>query len=1385
MMPFLNNSKQKVQVGSCGYMPDVTKEKNMSDSPSTVRLLSAAEIIESDMGHTQEKGKTEIVGTNDERMVINPGTEDQMEVWGYKEDLFRLVVTWAMILLSCGLIGLPLYWWKQYWLRLTHSPCSLAQATSVLVVDNYKGLHTTYYVKKVYEKKTESEEILLPLNEDPGYQAFSELREFRCKKAKYIWDRKSLLFYRVQGLDRNIPLATLHQYKVGLTETAKKQRSILYGKNEIKVPVHSIPVLLVKEVLTPFYVFQVFSVALWYSDDYWIYATAILVTSLVSLTFAVYNLRNIQRNLRDTIVSSDVVRVLRPEGITQVISSELAPGDIIEVPSHGCKILCDAVLIQGQAIMNESMLTGESIPITKTTCPDDADVVYNDKEHSKHTLNCGTEVIQTRAPKGQSVRAVVLRTGYLTAKGGLVRSILYPPPVDFKFEQDSYKFVGFLALVACIGMVYTLVQMVIAGEGFGDILLEVLDLITIVVPPALPAAMTIGILIAQKKLRQKEIFCISPRSINVAGSTDCVCFDKTGTITEDGMDMWGLVPTVAGKVAISDIPSEEAVFLPAVKNIESLPSNGHLVVGMSICHDLNRIDGEIQGDPLDVKMFASTGWSLEHQGDEENQVDQYVMPFVRSPPNGLSDSVIQAAPLRLFQFNSDDQRMSVVCRLLEERPEGWGQPACVVYCKGSPEMIRSLCAPETIPAEFPELLEHYTSKGYRVLGMAAKHLPANRSKIAKISKMTRLETESDLTFLGLIILENRLKPASGAVIRELQGADIRPIMVTGDNILTAVSVAKECGIVPAGETVVKVVARVVDKRPTVSYHLLETGSPTHKNGVAFINGNNPKHVKLTIDQPKYHLAVDGASFEVICEHFREELMHVLATKGAVFARMRPEKKQQLVEILQDLGYFVAMCGDGANDCGALKAAHAGISLSEAEASVASPFTSKNPDISCVPILIREGRAALVTSFGIFKYMAAYSITQFTSVMILYNIQSNLSDWQFTWIDLFVISSLAFLFGFNGSYKGQLANQPPMKSLISPTPIFSILSQLAICIAFQVGALFYTESQPWFVPFDEENSCYVNTTVEKEYNLTGIAVPCDPEEDPVASFENYSIFSVSQFQYIILAVVFAKGPPYRRNIFYNFGLIIDMFILTAASIYLTISPHPFFINIFEIFLAPVWPFRWILLAFVAANFFVSLFTEMFLSDLLFQRFTNTKNELHNKIESDLQNKPDWPPISPSQTESIASETPQKKKSDVIITQAELAHAKEDAFESLFSTPTDSGFHALAASSLNTNGKDKLTTEIAMGSNYCSAQTTPAKLTDKLIKSSSPLKSVAALTDSVTTSGSSSASSKFVSCNSLLQSPGGHGMSLSPGSPGSARNGGSGSRGSDTGSDEVER
>uniref|UniRef100_A0A915K1N1 Uncharacterized protein n=1 Tax=Romanomermis culicivorax TaxID=13658 RepID=A0A915K1N1_ROMCU len=141
------------------------------------------------------------------------------------------------------------------------------------------------------------------------------------------------------------------------------------------------------------------------------------------------------------------------------------------------------------------------------------------------------------------------------------------------------------------------------------------------------------------------------------------------------------------------------------------------------------------------------------------------------------------------------------------------------------------------------------------------------------------------------------------------------------------------------------------------------------------------------------------------------------------------------------------------------AAHAGISLSDAEASIASPFTSKTPDIRCVLDIIREGRAALVTSFGVFKYMASYSMTQFLSVSVLYWIGTNLADFQFLYIDLCLITVFAIFFGYTPA-ADFIDPKPPPTKILSISSVTSICLQLIISIIFQLFNYFLVAQQPW-------------------------------------------------------------------------------------------------------------------------------------------------------------------------------------------------------------------------------------------------------------------------------------------------------------------------------------
>lgn len=208
-------------------------------------------------------------------------------------------------------------------------------------------------------------------------------------------------------------------------------------------------------------------------DEYYYYAACIFFISITSVSSTLIETRQTMRRMREMARYICQVRVLRNGFWRTVSSADLVPGDIYEVSDPHLTIFpCDALLLTGDAIVNESMLTGESVPVSKLPC------VRNEVLHllrltttispelAKHFLFSGTKIVRVRRgmekDAGAAV-AMVVRTGFNTTKGSLVRSMLFPRPNKFRFYRDSFRFIGVMAIIAGLGFCVSIVNFINLG----------------------------------------------------------------------------------------------------------------------------------------------------------------------------------------------------------------------------------------------------------------------------------------------------------------------------------------------------------------------------------------------------------------------------------------------------------------------------------------------------------------------------------------------------------------------------------------------------------------------------------------------------------------------------------------------------------------------------------------------------------------------------------------------------------------------------------------------------------------------------------------------------------------------------------------------------------
>ena len=406
-----------------------------------------------------------------------------------------------------------------------------------------------------------------------------------------------------------------------------------------------------------------------------------------------------------------------------------------------------------------------------------------------------------------------------------------------------------------------------AQISWSVIIIRALDLITIVVPPALPATMAIGTSFAISRLRKNGIFCISPTRVNIGGKVNIVCFDKTGTLTEEGLDVLGVRSVVRSSNVFTELhrdPDDVPIFGAA-------DAKTPLLHALATCHGLKVVNGEVIGDPLDLRMFEFTGWTLEEGkegvGRPSSSADdkvkrktstdptasakvperaQTLVQTVVRPPGGerfkLEDALkagskhahfLELGVLRTFDFVSSLRRMSVLVKKLKST-------SVEVYVKGAPEVMvdicdKSTCAspslvrptrarppadsssaarsarrlrgdprrlhPARVPCHRPRRQEH--ARPHLDQGAASQAVRPASSFVLTVppsrpltNSCTHSEAvESDLRFLGLVIFENKLKPGTAPAIATFRAAHIPTRMVTGDNVRTAISVGRECGMI--------------------------------------------------------------------------------------------------------------------------------------------------------------------------------------------------------------------------------------------------------------------------------------------------------------------------------------------------------------------------------------------------------------------------------------------------------------------------------------------------------------------------------------------------------------------------------------------------------------
>lgn len=715
-----------------------------------------------------------------------------------------------------------------------------------------------------------------------------------------------------------------------------------FGRNEFNVALPTLWGLYVEQLLGPVTQFQLFSALLWIMDEYWKYA--LFHAGMIFMfegTTAFSRLRSLQ-TLRGMGHRARMVLALRGGVWTAVSSDELLPGDVVSLSAQvggddEAIVPADCLILEGSAVTNEASLTGESVPQMKEAARADAlgasdapldmgsnthrvSILFSGTILMKH-VGAGTASAEEAAeaallgasethhvkrppPPDNGVVCYVLRTGFASSQGALMRMIEFSQEQVTGDSRETLILLLILLVFALVSAGHVLRTGLAEGKKSQyELLLRCVFILTTVVPPELPMQTALAVNTSLMALHKAGVFCTEPYRIPIAGKLDSCLFDKTGTLTTDKLVAQGIVCWPGGSSSASgDGPT--ATKGAAMQPMSAAQLECSLV--LAGCHSLLEVDNKLVGDPIEVAGLRSIKWlytpanstASPKPGEQRPWKGQAKAPAVRI--------------LHRYHFSSALQRMSVLAHITAAPGVADGTYALV---KGSAEAVGRLLV--TKPAGYDVTYKPLAARGMRILALAWKKMPSAQ---LHGEDTPREVVECDLTFLGFVAFSCRTRQDSAAVVKRLLAGGCEVSMVTGDDPLTALHVAREVGICRPD----------AHANPPLLLQEAADGSASLEWVTARVDLAEPARSPFSGSAQMVALA-RGADLCVTGESLRAAVgadpsLWAHMEHIRVFARMKPQEKEAVLKELRAHGRYTLMCGDGANDVGALKQAHVGLAL---------------------------------------------------------------------------------------------------------------------------------------------------------------------------------------------------------------------------------------------------------------------------------------------------------------------------------------------------------------------------------------------------------------------------------------------------------------------------